>query len=151
MKTGDEAPDFTLKDDEGKDWKLSDHRGKTVVLIFYPADNSPVCTKQLCSIGENWEKYQKTGAEIVGISTDSVETHQRFSQKFDFPFPLLADENGAVIEKYEVKSWIPGRSARAVIVIDKQGKIAHHQVQPISLIRPKDDEVFAAIAKAEKN
>lgn len=151
MKTGDDAPDFTLKDDEGNDWRLSDHRGKTVVLIFYPADNSPVCTRQLCSIGENWEKYQNTGAEIVGISTDSVEIHQGFSQKFAFPFPLLADEKGAVIGKYEVKSWIPGRSARAVIVVDKQGKISHHQVQPISLIRPKDDEVLSAIAKAVNN
>lgn len=151
MKIGDEAPDFTLKDGEGRDWQLSDFRGKTVVMIFYPADNSPVCTKQLCSIGENWEKYQKTGAEVVGISTDSVETHQGFSQKFNFPFPLLADENGEVIEKYAVKSWIPGRSARAVVVIDKHGKIAHYQVQPISLIRPKDDEVLNAIARAANN
>lgn len=151
MKVGDDAPDFILPDGERKDWKLSDRRGKIIVLLFYPADDSPVCTKQLCSVGDNWEKYQKTGAEIVGISTDSVDSHKHFVQKFDFPFPLLADESGEVIEKYAVKSWIPGRAARAVIVIDKAGKIAHYQVQPISLFRPKDNEVFAAIAKAEQN
>lgn len=149
MKVGDDAPDFTLKDEAGRDWKLSDYRGKTVALLFYPADNSPVCTKQLCSIGDNWEKYQKTNAEIVGISTDSVSSHKGFAQKFNFPFPLLADEKGEIIEKYQVKSWIPGRSARAVVVIDKRGIIAHYQIQPISLIRPKDEEVLKAIAAAE--
>lgn len=151
MKVGDNAPDFTLKDSSGVDWKLSDHSGKTVVLLFYPGDNTPVCTKQLCSVGDNWEKYRQTGAEIVGISMDSIDSHSHFAQKFNFPFPLLSDEKGEVIEKYAVKSWIPGRSARAVVVIDKTGKIAHHQVQPISLIRPKDDEVLNAIAKAANN
>jgi thioredoxin-dependent peroxiredoxin len=148
MKVGDNAPNFTLKDSDRNDWKLSDHAEKTVVLLFYPGDNTPVCTKQLCSVGDNWEKYQQTGAEIVGISTDSVDSHNHFAQKYNFPFPLLSDESGEVIEKYQVKSWIPGRSARAVVVIDKQGKIAHYQVQPISLLRPKDDEVLNAIAKA---
>lgn len=151
MKVGDNALDFTLKDSDGVDWKLSDHLGKTVVLLFYPGDNTPVCTKQLCSVGDNWEKYQQTGAEIVGISMDSIDSHSHFAQKFNFPFPLLSDESGEVTEKYGVKSWIPGRSARAVVVIDKTGKIAHHQVQPISLIRPKDDEVLNAIAKAANN
>ncbi|HEX8353792.1 MAG TPA: redoxin domain-containing protein, partial [Pyrinomonadaceae bacterium] len=69
---GAPAPDFTLKDGEGNDWRLSDQRGRVVVLLFYPGDETPVCTKQMCSVRDNWEQYRETGAEVVGISTDSV-------------------------------------------------------------------------------
>ena len=151
MEIGNQAPDFTLKDGEGNDWNLSEHFGKTIVLLFYPGDNTPVCTKQLCSVRDNWEDYQKSNALIVGISTDSVESHKGFSAKYDFPFPLLADESGKVVEMYDVKSWLPGRSARAVVVIDKNGKIAYHKTQTVSLFRPNDAEVLEAISNAEKN
>ncbi|CAN5578754.1 peroxiredoxin [soil metagenome] len=150
MKTGENAPDFTLKDDSGNNWKLSDQRGKMVVLLFYPGDNTPVCTNQLCSVRDNWEDYAKTGAEVIGISTDSAESHKGFAEKHDLPLMLLSDEKSEVIEKYDVKSWLPGRSARAVVVIDKDGIIRHHQVQSLSLFRPKDVEVLAAIRQAEK-
>ncbi|HEX8287769.1 MAG TPA: peroxiredoxin [Pyrinomonadaceae bacterium] len=151
MKIGEQAPNFTLKDGAGKEWSLADKKGKTVVLLFYPGDNTPVCTKQLCSVRDNWEDYQKTGAEVVGISTDNVESHKGFAEKYDLPLTLLSDENGEVSDKYEMKSWLPGRSARGVVVIDKNGRIAHYQVQSLSLFRPKDDEVLAAIRKAEEN
>lgn len=150
MRVGENAPDFTLRDGDGNDWTLSDYRGKTVVLLFYPGDNTPVCTKQLCSVSDNWDEYSKTDAEIVGISTDSVDSHKGFSAKYDFPFPLLADEKGEVIEKYRVKSWLPGRAARAVIVIDKSGKIAYHKVQTISLLRPDDADILKAIREINK-
>jgi thioredoxin-dependent peroxiredoxin len=151
MKIGESAPDFTLKDAGGNDWKLSDQKGKTVVLLFYPGDNTPVCTKQLCSVRDNWEDYQKTGAEVVGISTDTVESHKGFAEKYDLPLTLLSDEAGEISGKYEMKSWLPGRSARGVVVIDKDGVVRHHQVQSLSLFRPKDDEVLAAIRKAQEN
>lgn len=151
MKVGENAPDFTLNDSEGNDWNLSEHFGETIVLLFYPGDNTPVCTKQLCSVRDNWDDYQKMEAVIVGISTDSVESHRGFSEKYDFPFPLLSDESGKVVESYDVKSWLPGRSARAVVVIDKNGKIAYHKTQPMSLFRPGDAEVLEAIAEANKN
>lgn len=147
---GNTAPDFTLKDAGGNDWKLSAHLGKPVVLLFYPGDNTPVCTKQMCSVRDKWADYRETGAEIVGISTDSVESHKGFAEKYDFPFTLLSDEKGTVIEKYEMKSWLPGRSARGVVVIDKDGKIAYHKTQAISLLRPSDDDVLAAIREAQK-
>jgi peroxiredoxin Q/BCP len=150
MKVGETAPDFTLKDGEGNDWKLSAQHGKTVVLLFYPGDNTPVCTKQFCSLRDNWADYAKTGAEVIGISTDSAASHKGFAEKYDLPLTLLADEKGEVVEKYGVKSWLPNRSARAVVVIDKNGFVRHHQVQPLSLFRPKDDEVLEAIRKAEK-
>lgn len=151
MKIGENAPDFTLKDGDGRDWKLSDQKGKTVVLLFYPGDNTPVCTKQLCSVRDNWENYQKTGAEVVGISTDTIDSHKGFAEKHDLPLTLLSDEKGEILDKYRMKSWLPGRSARGVVVIDKDGIVRHHRVQSLSLFRPKDDEVLEAIRKAEKN
>ena len=149
MKKGDAAPDFTLFDGNGKEWYLAQRKGKTVVLLFYPGDDTPVCTKQLCSVRDNWSEYQKTGAEVVGISTDSSDSHRNFSGKYDLPITLLADENGEVIEKYEMKSWLPGRAARGVVVIDKSGKIAYHKVQPLSLFKPSDAEVIEAIKAAD--
>ena len=150
MKIGDAAPEFRLKDGDGKDWSLAEHLGKTIVLLFYPGDNTPVCTKQLCSVRDNWEDYQKTGAEVVGISTDTIDSHKGFAEKHDLPLTLLSDEKGEVSGKFGMKSWLPGRSARGVVVIDRNGRIAHHQVQSLSLFRPKDDEVLEAIQKAEK-
>ena len=151
MKNGEKAPDFKLKDGDGNDWQLSEQRGKIVVLLFYPGDNTPVCTKQLCSVRDNWEDYKATGAEVVGISTDSAESHKSFAGKYDLPLILLSDEKGETLEKYEMRSWLPNRSARGVIVIDKNGKIAYHKVQILSLLRPKDDEILEAIEKAQKS
>jgi thioredoxin-dependent peroxiredoxin len=138
MKVGDEAPHFALKDGDGNEWSL-------VVLLFYPGDNTPVCTAQLCSVRDNWSDYQATGAEVVGISMDSVSSHKGFTDKHNLTLRLLADEKGEVAELYDAKSWLPGRSARAVIVIDKEGRIAYHKVQSLSIFRPKDDEVLTAI------
>ncbi len=145
MNNGETAPQFTLKDGEGIDWSLSDHLGKTVVLLFYPGDNTPVCTAQLCSVRDHWSEYQATGAEVVGISTDSVESHKGFAEKNDLPLRLLSDPDRKVSESYGMKSCLPGRSARGVVVIDKDGKIAYHKVQAISLFKPADEDVLAAI------
>ncbi len=148
MKIGDEAPDFTLRDLNGDKWSLHDHQGKIVVLLFYPGDDTPVCTAQLCSVRDNWSQYQATGAEVVGISTDTVGSHKSFADKYNLTLKLLSDDKGAVVEKYSMKSWLPGRSARGVVVIGKDGRIAHHKVESLSLFRPKDDDVLAAIAAA---
>ena len=145
---GDAAPDFMLKDGDGLDWKLSDQHGKTVVLLFYPGDNTPVCTKQMCSVRDNWDQYVESGAEVVGISTDSAASHGSFSEKYNLPLRLLADPQGEVTAKYNVKSWLPGRSARAVFVIDANGTIQHRSVQALSIFRPKDEDILKAIKKA---
>ena len=145
MNIGNNAPDFTLKDGEGNDWTLSAQRGKTVVLLFYPGDNTPVCTAQLCSVRDHWSEYQATGAEVVGISTDTAESHQGFAEKHSLPLRLLSDADRKVSERYEMKSWLPGRSARGVVVIDKDGKIAYSKVQPVSLFKPSDEDVLRAI------
>lgn len=145
LEIGSQAPDFALNSQNGDEWRLSAQTGKTVVLLFYPADNSPVCTKQLCGVRDNWTDYEATGAEVVGISTDSQRSHEKFAAKHDLPLSLLSDENGVVTRAYDVKSWLPNRSARAVVVIDKNGIIRHRKVQTLSILRPKDDDILEAI------
>ena len=149
INNGEAAPDIKLRDGDGNEWNLKDQRGRTVVLLFYPGDNTPVCTAQLCSVRDHWSEYHATGAEVIGISTDTVESHKGFAEKHSLPLRLLSDPNGEVSAKYGMKSWLPGRAARGVVVIDKNGKIAYSKVQPLSLFRPKDGEVLAAIKQAE--
>ena len=148
ISTGGNAPDFTLKDGDGRNWSLSANKGRTVVLLFYPGDNTPVCTAQLCSVRDHWSEYQATGAEVVGISTDTVESHKGFAEKNRLPLRLLSDPDGKVSAQYGMKSWLPGRSARGVVVIDKEGKIAYHKVQALSLFKPTDSDVLEAIRLA---
>ena len=149
INVNEQAPDFTLKDERGQDWRLSEKRGHVVVMLFYPGDETPVCTKQMCSLRDRWSDYVATGAEIVGISTDTVESHLKFSENHELPLRLLADTDGKVTNLSGVRSWIPGRSARAVIVIDAEGVVRHRQVQPLSLFRPKDNQVIEAIRMAQ--
>lgn len=150
IKEGSTAPDFSLSDGDGKPWRLADHRGKVVVLLFYPGDETPVCTRQMCSVRDRWEDYAATGAEVVGISTDSVESHKKFAKHHGLPLRLLADAGAKVAELYDARSLIPGRTARSVFVIDPAGVIRYRDVRRIGLIRPKDEDVLQAIREASK-
>ena len=143
------APDFTLQDDTGHDWRLKDHRGKVVVLFFYPGDETPVCTRQMCSLRDRWRDYAATGAEIVGISTDSAESHKGFIEHHKLPLRLLSDPDHKVVDAYDARSVIPGRSARSVFIIDANGIIRHRDVRRVGLFRPKDDDVLQAIREAK--
>jgi len=143
------APDFSLPDANGEQWRLSDHRGKVVVLLFYPGDETPVCTKQMCSVRDRWEDYQATGAEVVGISSDSAESHQKFSEHHDLPLRLLSDTDRSVAKLYGARSLVPGRVARSVFVIDAKGVLRYSDVRRIGLTRPKDDATIAAIKAAQ--
>jgi peroxiredoxin Q/BCP len=147
---GSPAPDFSLPDGDGNDWRLSDHRGKVVVLLFYPGDETPICTKQMCSVRDRWEDYVATGAEVVGISTDSVESHQKFAEHHQLPLRLLSDRDGHVSELYNARSLIPGKVARSVFVIDPKGILRHADIRPLGLFRPKDDETIRAINEAKR-
>ena len=149
-KEGATAPNFTLRDGAGGEWRLSDHLGKVVVLLFYPGDETPVCTRQMCSVRDRWSDYVATGAEVVGISTNTVESHRDFAQHHDLPLRLLADVDRNVADLYGAQSLIPGKVARSVFVIDANGIIRHRDVRPLGLFRPKDDDVIAAIRKAQK-
>lgn len=147
-QVGAAAPDFTLKDGDGGEWRLSDQRGKVVVLLFYPGDETPICTRQMCSVRDRWEDYSTTGAEVVGISTDSVESHKKFAEHHELPLRLLSDESGQVANTYGARSLIPRKVARSVFVIDGNGVIRYRDVRPLGLFRPKDDEVLKAIRDA---
>ena len=149
LNLNEPAPDFTLKDGSGNDWHLADHRGNVVVLLFYPGDETPVCTRQMCSVRDRWEDYQATGAEVVGISTDSVESHRKFAEHHDLPLRLLSDADGKVASLYAAKSIIPGRTARAVFVIDAEGKLRYQDVRALGLLKPKDDVIISAIREAQ--
>jgi thioredoxin-dependent peroxiredoxin len=150
MKINQPAPDFSLPDGNGAQWRLLDHRGKVVVLLFYPGDETPVCTKQLCSVRDRWADYQATGAEVVGISSDSVESHKKFAEHHELPLRLLSDADRAVATLYGARSFIPGRVARSVFVIDAEGILRYSDVRPVGLIRPKDDATIAAIKAAQQ-
>src|SRR6185295_2102469 len=139
------APDFSLPDGEGNQWRLSEHRGKVVVLLFYPGDETPICTAQLCSVRDRWDDYLATGAEVVGISSDSVESHRKFAEHHNLPLRLLSDSDGSVSGLYGARSLIPGKVARSVFVIDAQGILRYSDVRPVGLIRPKDDVIISVI------
>jgi len=149
VRIGTAAPDISLPDSDGKQWRLSDQHGKVVVLLFYPGDETPICTKQMCSVRDRWEDYVATGAEVVGISRNTVESHKDFAEHHKLPLRLLADIDGEVARTYAAQSIIPGKVARSVFVIDRNGNITYRDVRPLGLFRPKDDDIIKAIREAQ--
>lgn len=149
ISVGIPAPDFDLLDDTNTPRHLSDFRGQPVILYFYPADDTPGCTKEACNFRDDYSAYQNTGVTILGVSPDSVKSHVKFKNKFQLPFPLLADEDHKICNLYEV--WGPkkfmGKSYEGVLrttfLIDSQGNIAH----VFENVRPAEHsaEVLAAL------
>lgn len=150
LQVGSPAPDFTLPDGDGVEWRLSDHRGRVVVLLFYPGDETPICTRQMCSVRDRWGDYAATGAEVVGISTNSIESHKSFAAHHDLPLRLLADTDRKVADAYGAQSLIPGKVARSVFVINRDGLITYRDVRPLGLFRPKDEDTIRAISEAQQ-
>ena len=120
------------------------------MLLFYPGDETPICTRQMCSVRDRWEDYAATGAEVVGISTDSVESHKAFAEHHELPLRLLSDTGRKVADLYGANSLVPGKVARSVFVIDADGVIRYRDVRPLGLFRPKDGDTIAAIRAAIK-
>ncbi len=100
LEAGDRAPSFTLKDQDGKTHKLADYKGQTVVLYFYPRDNTPGCIKEACSFRDELDNIETEGAVVLGVSTDDAASHQKFREKYDLNFPLLVDTNAKVSTRY---------------------------------------------------
>lgn len=123
LAVGTDAPAFTVKDTNGETVSLSDFAGKTVVLYFYPKDDTPGCTKQACSFRDANVNYQGKDIVILGVSADDQAAHQAFTQKYDLNFPLLADTEKAMIKAYDVDGG--GYAKRVTYVIDGNGKIIH--------------------------
>ena len=129
LKKGDVAPDFNVNDQNGNPVKLSDFKGKKVVLYFYPKDNTPGCTAEACNLRDNHQALQKAGYTVLGVSTDGEKSHQKFIDKFELPFTLLADTEKEIHEKYGtwVEKSMYGRkymgTARMTFLINEEGKI----------------------------
>ncbi|MBD0363600.1 MAG: peroxiredoxin [Coleofasciculus sp. C3-bin4] len=123
LTVGMDAPAFTAKDTNGNTVSLSDFAGKTVVLYFYPKDDTPGCTKQAQSFRDNYAEYQGKEMVVLGVSMDDEASHQKFTEKYGLPFNLLADTDGAITKAYDVDGG--GYAKRVTYVIDSNGKITH--------------------------
>ena len=130
LQTGDPAPEILAKDQSGNEVKISDFKGKKVILYFYPKDDTPGCTAQACNLRDNYDSLLSKGYAVLGVSVDDEKSHQKFIKKFDLPFPLLADTDHTIVEAYGV--WVEksmyGRTymgtARTTFVIDENGIIS---------------------------
>jgi thioredoxin-dependent peroxiredoxin len=144
---GDTAPDFTLKGTAGASYSLRDFRGAPVVLVFYPGDNTPVCTKQLDSYQGDLAGFEAVGAKVFGISPQSVESHDEFSCKRGYEFPLLADTDKKVGESYGVLGPL-GFYRRSVFVVDAAGVIRYVHRAIAGLTFKPSSELIAAVKAA---
>ncbi|EGG17174.1 AhpC/TSA family protein [Cavenderia fasciculata] len=122
LKVGDDAPEFTSQDGNGNSVTLAQFKGKILVLYFYPKDETPGCTKEACSFRDSYEDFTKAGASVVGVSSDSKESHQKFSAKHRLPFTLLSDD-GSLAKKYKVGKNLLVVPARTTFIIDQNSKI----------------------------
>lgn len=141
-QVGEQAPDFELPGTEGP-FRLSEHRGERVVLLFYPGDNTPVCKAQFCSYRDRPDEFAALGATVVGISAQGVESHQGFIGKNSLTVPLLADVDGAVAKAYSAHGRMGTK--RAVIVIDEDGVVRHRHDHLLGLDYQSVDDLKAAL------
>jgi peroxiredoxin Q/BCP len=140
LKVGDKAPDFKVNDQDGNSISSKDFKGKKWIVFFYPKANTPGCTAEACNLRDNYKKLQKEGYELLGVSADSEKRQKNFKEKYDFPFPLLADENKEIINGFGV--WGPkkfmGREFdgihRKTFIIDENGIIT----RVIDKVKTKD-------------
>ncbi|MBS1528329.1 MAG: thioredoxin-dependent thiol peroxidase [Bacteroidetes bacterium] len=131
LKEGDKAPGFTAKDQDGNTVSLSDFKGKSLVLYFYPQDDTPTCTKEACNFRDNYQSLLTQGFSVVGVSFDTEKSHKKFIKKYNLPFPLISDPDKKIIEAYGVwgEKMLFGRNymgtLRTTFIIDGNGVISH--------------------------
>lgn len=144
---GSTAPDFTLKTDRNEDWRLSEHFDGVTVLLFYPQNETLVCTRQLCSVRDNWTNYLETKATIVAISPATPTEHQAFSRHLKLPIPLLADPDREITRIYGQHWLYPISFTRAVVVIDAKGVVRNRDIM-LRAFRPSDAHLITDIYAA---
>jgi peroxiredoxin Q/BCP len=144
VDVGDQAPDFELSGTGGKTYKLSDYRGRKVILAFYPGDFTAVCTKQFCSYRDESERLDSLGVDVLGISPQSVDSHERFTEEKSLNVPLLADEDKAVARAYGVLAGPMVR--RAIFIVDEEGVVRHRKVTLVGLSFETVDDLERAVA-----
>jgi thioredoxin-dependent peroxiredoxin len=142
------APDFTAPDETGTPRSLGEFRGHPLVLYFYPKDGTPGCTREACAFRDEWQRIRATGAELLGVSLDSVESHARFKAQHALPFPLLSDTDGHVLRAYGVPKLESGYASRTTFIIDAQGIIRRifPEVDPAVHV----DQVLSVLAQMQK-
>jgi peroxiredoxin Q/BCP len=142
LGVGDAAPAFTLSDQHGQSVSLADFRGKkNVVVYFYPKDDTPGCTKESCTFRDQYTAFTDIGAEVLGISGDSTQSHKAFAEKYKLPFPLLADTGGTVRKAFKVPKSLGLLPGRVTYVIDKQGVIRHAFNSQLSPTKHVDEAI----------
>ncbi len=150
VQVGHPAPDFTLKDQDQRDVRLSDFRGQNVVLLFYPLDWSPVCTNEHACFVNELKRFEQLNARLLGISVDSVWSHKAWAEKLGLRYPLLADfhPKGAVARQYGFYLDDKGIAARAIVVVDREGRVAWAKQYEILQV-PDVGEVAAVLEKLQ--
>lgn len=144
LSVGDRAPEFTLPGTGDRTYRLADYRGQTVVLVFYPGDNTPVCTKQLNSYNNDIGEFDGVGAQVLAISSQNMESHDKFSAKLGLTFPLLADTDKAVAGSYDTLGPL-GFARRSIFVVDKDGIVRYVHRAIAGLTFRSTDELIAAV------
>ncbi len=143
LKVGDRAPTFILPADDGSSFDLASMRGQKVLLVFYPGDETPVCTAQLCEYRDGFEDYRELGVTVIGISKDDGDSHRRFKERRDLPFSLLSDVDLKVARQYD-SSGLLGMK-RSVFLVDEEGVLRYVHVESVAIFRRRHDELIAAI------
>src|SRR5437016_1356936 len=144
VRAGDPAPDFTLNGVPSGAYHLAAQRGKVVVLAFYPGDFTPVCLRQLQHYEDQRERLERTGVVLWGISTDSLESHERMAKSYALSFPLLSDPEGVVAALYGVRGLM-GSAKRSLFIVDAQGVIRYRRDEPLSLSYRSVDDILKAL------
>lgn len=147
IAVGERAPDFTLPGTGGRAYSLADYRGQTVVLVFYPGDDSPVCTRQLNSYNDDLARFEQVGAQVLAVSAQDVDSHESFAAKYSFGFPLLADTDKAVAGLYGTLGPL-GFPRRSVFVIDGSGVVRYAHRALAGLTFRSAEELIAAVKSA---
>ena len=139
----DMAPDFVLNDEQEQPFRLKDHLGERLLLVFYPGDNTPVCTRQLCDYRDGVEAFRDLGVKVVGISNDDAASHQAFKNKHKLPFTLLSDNRLEVADLYDSKGMLGMK--RTLFLIDEEGRIRYRHVESLAIFRRQKEEVLEAL------
>lgn len=145
---GKPAPDFSLPDQDGVLFTLGQARDRHVLLVFYPGDETPVCTAQLCDYRDGIEAFADLGVEVVGISPDDAESHRRFRERRALPFRLLSDPKGEVARRYG--AWGLFGMKRAVFLVDRDGIVRYEHIEPLALFRRSREELLEVCRRLER-
>jgi len=146
-EVGQKAPDFTLQTDKGEQWRLSDNLGSVVTLLFYPQNETIVCTKQMCSVRDHWNDYVETKSIIAAVSPGDCEQHRDFSKKYNLPLNILADQNREITKVYGYHWLFPLNFMRTIVVIDAKGILRTRKTM-LRAFRPTDRQVITEILRA---